>query len=116
MQQVDNRDEEKLETAGDNVECDSKKGVVDIDKTKPRGAEVSWRKQQHWTISPGIQVEPQSQQQGLQEVLTSVLDLSDGAAMAGCLRVKLRNGLWWLNSQFEFGGGPQKDRLGCRVC
>ena len=47
-----------------------------------------------YPFSPVIPVEPQSQQQGLQEVLTSVLDLSDGAATPEYLRVKLWNGLW----------------------
>ena len=81
-----------------------KKGVVDIDDIKSRGAEVSWRKKQHWTIFPVIQGESQGQQQRLWEVLTSVLDLSDGAATPARLRVKLWNGLvielsiwnlWW---------------------
>ena len=114
--QVDRQDE-KLETVGDNVECDSKKGVAEIDDTKaePRGVEVGWKKKNgRQTFFPWFEWNHRASR-----VFKNVSHQSWACPTEQQQQCVPGANHWMvglLNSQFEICGGPQKDRLVCGVC
>ena len=88
-----------------------KKGVVDIDDIKSRGAEVSWRKKQnetHFSRDSSGTTEPAD--------FARMSHISPGSIWWSSNNNVTHGMVWWLNSQFEIGCGPQKDRLFFAVC